>query len=213
MITATVDVKLDGMAKFKSSLDKNPSAGPIMDALKQWAVRYRAFVQRRFDRFSKGGGDWPALAESTIRGRRQGTSKATKRSSLARRPVRDEDGKIVGHRPVQATKKNAQGKVMGVSVSILRDTGTLFAALAPQFTNAPGALQQFGALSVEVGFGGAASHPGAGITVAELAFAHQIGHGRLPPREIIVEPDAETLRGMAGDMQRALGKMGKDMIG
>lgn len=32
-----------------------------------WAVRFRTFLQKRFAKFSKGGGDWPPLAESTIR--------------------------------------------------------------------------------------------------------------------------------------------------
>lgn len=43
--------------------------------LKQWAARYRGFVQRRFNTFSKGGGDWKPLAASTVRQRRKGRSK------------------------------------------------------------------------------------------------------------------------------------------
>lgn len=27
----------------------------------KWVVRYRSFIQRRWNRFSRGGGDWPSL--------------------------------------------------------------------------------------------------------------------------------------------------------
>jgi len=39
---------------------------------RQWGAIYSAFARRRFLRNSGGGGDWPALAPSTIEGRRRG---------------------------------------------------------------------------------------------------------------------------------------------
>lgn len=37
-----------------------------------WEARYRAFIYDRFDKFSKGMGDWAPLAKSTERRRRRG---------------------------------------------------------------------------------------------------------------------------------------------
>lgn len=52
------------------SLDVN---SPVMvKTLKQWGVRYRSFIQQRFDLFSKGGGNWPPLKPATIARRRKG---------------------------------------------------------------------------------------------------------------------------------------------
>lgn len=61
---ATVKVDLSGLIKYKSTVAKdlrNASNGPIKDALKQWAIRYRSFVQRRFATYSRGGGNWQPL--------------------------------------------------------------------------------------------------------------------------------------------------------
>jgi len=46
------------------------SNGPLRKAIKQWAVRYRAFAQRRFYSYARGGGDWPPLAPSTVLSKR-----------------------------------------------------------------------------------------------------------------------------------------------
>ena len=46
-------------------------SGPLREVYLQWAVRYRAYAHRRFGRLSRGGGDWPPLAESTKRRRRK----------------------------------------------------------------------------------------------------------------------------------------------
>lgn len=34
----------------------------------QWAARYRSFLRERFVRYSRGGGDWPALKRKRKRG-------------------------------------------------------------------------------------------------------------------------------------------------
>lgn len=39
---------------------------------KQWAMRVRSFLQLRFAKFSRGGGDWPPLKKRTIARRRVG---------------------------------------------------------------------------------------------------------------------------------------------
>lgn len=42
-----------------------------------WGERYRAYIQDRFDRFSKGGGNWIKLSEATIARRRKGKKGAS----------------------------------------------------------------------------------------------------------------------------------------
>jgi hypothetical protein len=176
MLEVTVQLDLRKLKKFRNELDKGSSSPHILRVLKQWAARYRGFVQRRFDKFSKGGGNWPPLAESTKRGRRKGTNKKAK-----------------------------------VDFAILRDTGTLFAALNPSFSNAPGAIEKPTSFGVIVGYGGPGRYASGGrATVADIASFHNAGVGRLPKRQIIVPPDAATTQGMISDMERALGKMARD---
>ncbi len=50
----------------------SPGSNPFASMYKSWAVRYSAFVRRRFNRFSRGGGNWKALKASTKKGRRKG---------------------------------------------------------------------------------------------------------------------------------------------
>lgn len=72
-ITATVRVNLRPLQQFRSQVDRDlrgSGNGPIRQALRQWAVRYMTFIQRRFRNNSRGGGDWPPLAASTKRQRR-----------------------------------------------------------------------------------------------------------------------------------------------
>lgn len=72
-----IKTNLSGLKKFGAEFNKqlhNGAAGPINDMLKQWAARYKSFVQLRFDKHSKGGGDWPTLSPFTIAQRRQGSS-------------------------------------------------------------------------------------------------------------------------------------------
>jgi len=47
-------------------------SGPFGAMYKQWAVRYSAFVRKRFNTYSRGGGDWEPLKDSTKKGRRKG---------------------------------------------------------------------------------------------------------------------------------------------
>lgn len=49
---------------------RSTAPSPIRDAFKQWSFRYRSAMRERFDRFSKGGGTWKGLAESTKKRRR-----------------------------------------------------------------------------------------------------------------------------------------------
>lgn len=199
------------MKRFAAQLGASTPPPPIQAALTQWAARYRGFAQRRFDKFSKGGGDWPPLTLGTIRARRSGKG-AKSRSSLARIAVK-KNGRVVGHRLGAATRRKGN-QLVNVTVSLLRDKGLLFAALNPTFGAAPGAVEQKRGLSVLVGYGGPARHGvGGSATIADIASFHDVGSGHLPKRQIIVPPDASVLSSMANDMQRALGRLGQDEIG
>lgn len=165
--------------------------GPFRIMLAQWSRRYRSFARQRFDRYSKGGGNWQPLAFSTTqrKGRKKRKSKAVATaSSLAL-----DSGVLVP----------AAG--LGRRVTLLRETGTLFRVLAPRIGQ-PGQLEKPIRYGVRVGYGGPAPHPRAKVSVATLAEWHQTGAGRLPKREIIVDPDKRTIDGMARDTVKAMGK-------
>lgn len=66
MIRINVKLDLEGLRKFRYEIDK--PQGPIRDAIRQWAHRYRAFIQRRYRNYSRGGGDWPPLKRARKRG-------------------------------------------------------------------------------------------------------------------------------------------------
>lgn len=185
MNPVTVKIALNGIKKILAGI--SPGAQPISAMLKQWAARYRSFAQERFDKYSRGNGDWAPLALSTIKGRRKG--KKSKKTTTAR------------------DTKNGTLVVVPGSYSILRDTGLLFNALAPEFKNAPGQFEKEGDLSIDVGFGGPAAHGNGILTVADIAAIHQVGGKNLPARPIIVKPSDAVVSAMTGDARRAIKKL------
>lgn len=75
MVEGTVHVDLEPLRAYRSALEADlrlRANGPVRKAFKQWAARYRAFLRERFSTYSRGGGDWKALAPSTIARRRKG---------------------------------------------------------------------------------------------------------------------------------------------
>lgn len=183
-IRSKADVDLAPLEQFLASLEaqiNGTADGAIRRAMKQWAARYRSFAQQRFDANSKGGGDWPPLAASTIRKRRHGKGKG-KAFAKAVRSVHGGPSVISG------------------SPSILRDTGLLFAALG----GGPGSLEEHVPGGVRVGFGGSARHGSSPATIADIAEIHDTGGGHVPQREILVEPDDQTIALMVDDLERAI---------
>lgn len=191
-----VVVNLSGLNRFQRNViaQSTGSPGPVHDAYKLWAVRYRSFAQMRFDAYSKGGGDWQKLAASTLKKRRKGKESNVKKlreiwknnSNISRNPDITE----------------------GSMYSMLRDTGLLFSALTPVFVNSPGAIEEFVAFGVRVGYGGQHRHsdgPSKGTaTIADIASFHQIGNPpNLPQRKIIVSPTDSVKSEMAEDMEKA----------
>lgn len=223
---ANVKVNLDGLKQFSAALSANLAAtenGPIRRAMRQWAVRYRGFVQQRFVTNSRGGGDWPGLSLATIYARRTGRgakakTRGVETTRLMRQvaSLRGRKAKALGKRDyakvrkigLQITKAKARISGLMTGVAILRDTGTLFLALTPTWSAKPGALEQHIPMGVRVGYGGPQRHAkGGGATIADIASFHQTGAGHLPVRRIIVDPTPQLVDAMRDDMERALRKM------
>lgn len=204
-ISAIVEVDLGQLRSLKSTIDAQLEHGAYFDQVFQlWAYRYRSYTQLRFDTFSKGGGDWQKLAASTIAKRRKG-----------KQPKQPEKKKsnLQASRDDQKAKKETKKPKQAASVSILRDTGTLFAALSPTFVGSPGAIQERIRYGIRVGYGGPQKHIGFDgkaslATVADIAAFHQKGNPpHLPKREIIVDPPESLIAQMIKDMQEALDKL------
>lgn len=180
MATQHVKVDLKGLIRYRQTVEadlRGSGSGPVRGALRQWGARARAYWQERFDKNSRGGGDWPPLSVRTMARRRK-------------------------------ARKGARGKPR--QFSILRDTGTMFAALVPDFQRKPGQLQQDIAFGVKVGYGGPHRHPKGKATIADIASFHQEGKGNLPAREIILALPGSVTQQMAGDMGRALERLARD---
>lgn len=67
-LTATVTVNLNRLKRFQAVLESDlrlSSNGPIRRAFQSWKLRFKAFIRKRFEYFSRGGGNWRRLAEST----------------------------------------------------------------------------------------------------------------------------------------------------
>ena len=238
-----VRVNLAPLLRFRDHVQRGLVAGdsetnPARRALRQWAAIYRAFLRERFDRFSRGGGDWPKLAESTILARRAkgGGTRRQKRAKAraAIRKARQAQERAVARlsgleskgKGEQADKARAQvaratariatsrgtmeSQASMSGVSILRDKGLLFNVTAPDFTGGPGQLQEDILFGVRVGYGGQHLHPDGTATIADIAGFHQEGGPRLPQRKIVVEPDGPALRRMAEVMDAALARIARD---
>lgn len=190
-----VKVNLKPLERFAKSIGDDlrlRGRGPIRDALRQWAARYRGYTRQRFVNNSKGGGDWKQLRPSTIARRRKGERVQGRRRTSASQKILEQRGGL---------------SVAVGGVAILRDTNTLFAAMDPQ-PGKPGSIEQDIPFGIRVGYGGPHRHPSGKATIADIALFHQTGvPGRMPARPIIVEPDKRVIAGMADDMQRAMNRM------
>jgi hypothetical protein len=109
-----------------------------------------------------------------------------------------------------STKRRRRGPRRGYKgarrFAILQDTRTIFNALDPD-TKQAGSLEQVLRDGVRVGYGGSAKHPKAPMTIARLTEIHHRGLGHNPKREIIVEPDQQTVRRMCDDLTRGLNRI------
>ena len=182
MTVMRVSISYD-LEPLKKIMALEDPTGRIEEAFRTWGVIYRAAMQERFMIFSRGGGDWPPLAPSTIAGRRHGKGGKHKRGKKA------------------LARARASG---GGQVSILYDTGLLYAALDPNFGPLPGQYQEILKNGLRVGFGGPGAYPEGGATIADIAGFHQEGGPKLPQRKILVDPPEETKKKMAEALDLAL---------
>lgn len=211
-IKVTVNVPgLTNGAAAVGGMSRTPPPPPIARMFDQWGHRYETFIRRRFDRYSKGGGDWAPLALSTGNARRAPARRSAAsplRTGAASSLFRDtaRGGALVG---------------TGRRASILVNTGILKAALTigargNQFKQIPGGVRYgFGPEKHPAGKKALSAESIRGLTsrraklknlpnIDQLAAFHQYGGKHLPARPILVPPDAATLRGMQNDGARAM---------
>ena len=132
------------LSKTKALREITKPRSPVMVRFKKTAAQeYRSELYQRFDRFSRGQGNW----------------------------------------------KNTQRRRAGKTKFILRKTHTLFKSLSPRFRRLPGQYQRLTGNRIEVGIKGG-KHPEAKISVGRLAQIHNSGEGRMPKRQIFVQPTA-----------------------
>lgn len=105
-------------------------------------------------------------------------------------------------------------RAKGSSV-ILIDTGLMIAAINPVFSGVPGQLEELHSdrLGITVGFKQDSHSQSSNITIADIAAIHHLGLGRVPPRQIIVEPDTTTMKQMARAMESHIYWQGGDNTG
>ncbi|HNX27525.1 MAG TPA: hypothetical protein PKK48_08985 [Phycisphaerae bacterium] len=186
----SIRFNLHGLDKLCKGLNDSV---PLKDMFKQWGSRYLGFSKRRFKEYSRGGGDWPPLKRST---------KLARTNAKRKKPAH-------GRRKRRTPEQIAAA--LSRKFSILNDTSTLLNALTIGF---PGNLFEYISDGIRVGFGGPArhldaKHPVKGVppTIRDLAIFHDQGKGRLPQRQILVEPDDSTIRGMQSDVNRCIDRI------
>lgn len=87
----TTEVRTPGIERMKRTLSQR-LAEKVMDA---WEVIYRAFIRDRFERFSRGAGNWRAIKPSTAA--RKGSTlilRDTDRLFRDLSPLRDNSGAL-----------------------------------------------------------------------------------------------------------------------
>ncbi len=187
MIHSTVKIDLGALEEFKDRLDKDLRSGgqiiggsPINNALKQWSVRYRSFIQQRFLLYSRGGGDWKPLAQSTMARRRKG-----KKSGKAKYGIfailRDTGQLFNAIEPIFSGKPGQLEEKIPFGIRV----GYGGPGIYTKKHNESGGVH----------------------TIADIASFHQNGSKTLPKREIIVPPDQHTIDLMRQDMQRGIDKL------
>lgn len=180
MISLTVQIDF---SKFRGIVEKwddgmRRVSGPMADAAALAAARYMSFVRQRFIQQSKGGGDWPDLADSTKLAR-------ARRTKYGRRKFRQKRIDMIAanwqNRFASYAEANA-ATVSSMHFDILRDRGLLLNSLSQ---GQPGNRQSTVEYGIAVG------------TAMSYAKYHQEGGPHLPKREIIVQPDAATATAIA----------------
>lgn len=164
----------------------------IRDALKVSLLRYEAFTRRRFNAFSRGGGDWAPLAKSTIEARRGGGKAKGGVDFGGGRSLRGGKASRGARSSIaRDTRKGGALVSAGGTVSILRDRGFLFNALTIGSTGNKVTDLRNG---IAYGFSNAPHAVDAKLSIARLATIHHYGSRvkGIPARPILVHPDKPT---------------------
>lgn len=202
---ANVRVKLDlaTLDRLRKAAADPLSSPSVSDALTQIGGRMETFTKRRFDTYSRGGGDWKPLAESTIAARR--SDRSGKTIGQARRDADSALGRARSDKARDAAIKRIR-KYQSFKVSILTDTRQMRNGLQLGYPgNVRKKFAEVGGFGVRYGIQGS-NHKG-GMTIGRLAAIHHNGNARLPARKIVVQPDAATVARMTGDLRNAIRKI------
>src|SRR5208283_220651 len=110
---------IDHVRRYKEAVQRCLSSGSG-DSFERLAIKviamYSSFVQRRFNIFSRGGGDWPPLAPSTVYRRARATVERAKReadANLRAGGIKQKNGgwKAYGHAEHQQAMQRAEKRV------------------------------------------------------------------------------------------------------
>lgn len=69
IVNVRISYDLSGIGKYRSTVDRGlkTGTGVIGQAFNKWGDRMQKYLSTRFKVYSKGGGDWPPLASSTVK--------------------------------------------------------------------------------------------------------------------------------------------------
>lgn len=170
---------LRGLTSLYHALSQS---GPLQEEiLDGWQAIYAGFIQERFDRFSRGGGDWAPLKPATIRAKRNKSEGILVDTGLVKTSLSPViKGAYAGMYNPDQGRGSFHSRQVGVTETIGKKLGII-------------KDKSFHGLTMTLGFGGNARYPN-GTSVSDVAMFHQDGAGNLPQRKILVSPDAETIK-------------------
>lgn len=158
--------KIELNRELKRILNWGKNSEEFLPMLQECARIYREWAVDRYERYSKGGGDWSALSPRTIAAKRR------KGSAHPTWILRDTDRLIK---------------------SVSDQNATWFSDL-PNFSTGKMEKIKFHP-AIHIGIG-ESTYPN-GLTTDDVFDFHQLGKGRLPKREIFVNPPREVQDKMA----------------
>ena len=195
-------VKIDtsGLRKFRERIMRIVRREPESDAAvqeldKTWMTIIRQFVADHFRRASAGGGDWPPLAEATIRARLHEVNAI--REAFGMKKI-SQPNKRAGRGMMTPQKKAVS---VASTLPILDVNGELRDAVS-SLDDGSSIIQEAHPL---LGYGGLIFSGGqvsGGIATDVLAAIHQQGNDHLPEREIIPPLSDEVVAEMIEALQR-----------
>lgn len=176
MFSATIDIKLTGLDRFEKEIERQlqGAPGPIHDCFELWAVRYRSYLQQRFDTYSRGGGNWKPLDAKTLKARRNPKRNIPLKTAI----LRDTGTLFTALTPVFIGSPGALQQFVPYGIKV-----------------GYGGNQRY--IDDK-------NHPQKATIADIAAFHNNGAMPHLPQRQIIVDPPLSLLNTMADDMSKAL---------